>query len=102
MTIAPDKIDRPRRGTPETEPPAPKADRWRLFGFIARCVGCLAVAVGYVVAKGGEPKRALDATEAVEAGAPTVQSVMSEPHIVLRDMAAGQAGYAGAVGSSNP
>jgi hypothetical protein len=102
MTIAPDKIDRPRRGTPETEPPGAKPDRWRLFGFIALCVVCVAVAVGYVVAKGGEPKRMLDATESVEAGAPTVASVLAEPHIVLRDMAAGQAGYAGAVESSKP
>jgi hypothetical protein len=102
MTIAPDKIDRPRRGAPDTEPSGPTADRWRLFGFIALCVVCLAVAVGYVVSKGGEPKRALDAAGAVVAGAPTAQAVMAQPHIVLRDMAAGQAGYAGVVPSSKP
>jgi hypothetical protein len=95
MTIAPDKIDRPRRGTPETEPSGPRADRWRVFGFVALVVVCLAVAVGYVVVKGGRPERKLDATEAVEAGAPTAAEVMAKPHVVVRDMAAGQAGYGG-------
>ncbi|MEW6475681.1 MAG: hypothetical protein AB1679_25785 [Actinomycetota bacterium] len=102
MTIAPHKIDRPRRGAPATEPSPGKGDRWRVFGFIALCVVCVAVAVGYVAAKGGGPKRNLDAAGAVEAGAPTAQSVMAQPHIVMRDMAAGQAGYAGLVPSAKP
>jgi hypothetical protein len=102
MTIAPDKLDRPRRRTPATEPPAGKSDRWRLFGFIALCVVCVAVAVGYVAAKGGRPERKLDAAESVETGAPSAVAVMAEPHIVLRDMAAGQAGYAGVVPASEP
>ena len=90
MTIAPDKIDQPRRGTPDTEPSGggPRADRWRLFGFIALCLVCVAVAVGYVVSKGGEPKRKLDAAGAVEAGAPTAQALMVQPHIVLRETGA--------------
>ena len=102
MTIAPDKLDRSRRTAPGTEPPGGGGNRWRLFGFIALCVICVAVAVGYVVANGGRPERTLDATEAVEAGAPTIAAVMAEPHIVVRDMAAGQAGYAGAVASAKP
>ena len=102
MTIAPDKIDQPRRSSPDTEPSTGNGNRWRVFGFIALCVVCVAVAVGYVVVKGGRPERKLDATEAVEAGAPTAASVMAQPHILIRDMAAGQAGYAGVVPSSKP
>jgi len=102
MTIAPDKLDRPRRGSAAPEPPNGGPDRWRLFGFIALCVVCVAIAVGYVGAKGGAPKRMHDAAGAVEAGAPTIAAVLAEPHIVVRDMAAGQAGYAGAVPSSKP
>lgn len=102
MTIAPDKLDRPRRGVAGTEPPPGGGNRWRLFGFISLCLVCVAVAVGYVVAKGGRPERALDAAEAVEAGAPTIGAVTAKPYIVVRDMAAGQAGYAGAVPSAGP
>jgi hypothetical protein len=102
MTIRTVTIDRQRRSPSDTEPPSGNGGRRRVFGFIALCVVCVAVAVGYVVAKGGEPKRKLDAAGAVEAGAPTAQSVMAQPHIVIRDMAAGQAGYAGAVASSKP
>ena len=102
MTIAPDKIDRPRKGAPETEPAAPKADRWRVFGFVALCVVCVAVAVGYVAAKGGRPERQLDAAAAEELGVPSATDLLTQPHLVVRDMAAGQAGYAGVVPASDP
>jgi hypothetical protein len=87
MTITPEKVDQSRRST---------------FGFIALCIVCVVVAVGYVFAKGGAPKRTHDAAGSIEAGAPTPQSVMAQPHIIIRDMAAGQAGYAGAVPSGKP
>jgi hypothetical protein len=102
MTIAPDKIDRRRRGVGQAAPAAPKNDRRRVLGFVALCIVCVAVAVGYVVAKGGEPKRKLDAAGSVEAGAPTASALLAQPHILVRDMAAGQAGYAGVVPSSKP
>ena len=89
---------RPRRALPSTEPPAPKGDRWRLFGFIALCVVCVAVAVGYVVGQGG-PSRSASSTPPGpwRPGRPSAADLMAQPHIVVRDMAAGQAGYAGVV-----
>ena len=40
MTIAPEKISERRRGGgPGAEPPA--SQRWRMFGFIALCVGLI-------------------------------------------------------------
>jgi hypothetical protein len=102
MTIAPDKIDRPRRGAPATEPSAPNGNRWRVFGFVALCVVCVAVAIGYVAAKGGTPKRVLDAAAAEELGAPSAPELMGQPHIVVRDMAAGQAGYGGVLPLGDP
>jgi hypothetical protein len=102
MTNNPGKVDQRRRSTADPEPPPGNGGRGRMLGFIALCVVCVAVAVGYVVVKGGTPKRTLDAAGAVEAGAPTAQSVMAEPHILVRDMAAGQAGYAGVVPSREP
>ena len=82
--------------------PPRNGQRWRVFGFIALCVVCVAVAVGYVAAKRGEDKRKLDAAGAVEAGAPTAEAVLAQPHVLVRDMAAGQAGYAGLVPSGKP
>jgi hypothetical protein len=100
MTIAPEKVTRPE--VPEPKPSGPSRQRWQILGFIALCVVCVAVAVGYVVAKGGQPKRKLDATAAVEAGAPSPAAVMAQPHLLVRDMAAGQAGYAGVLPLSDP
>jgi hypothetical protein len=97
---APGKVTRPRPGS--TEPASPPRERWRIFGFIALCVVCVAVAIGYVAANGGEPKRKQDAAGSVEAGAPSAEALMGQPHILLRDMATGQAGYAGLVASSAP
>lgn len=102
MTITPDRMDRPRRGAPETEPSEPGSDRWRVFGFVALCVVCVAVAIGYVAAKGGRPARQLDAAAAVELGAPSAPELMAQPHIVVRDMAAGQAGFGGVLPLGDP
>ncbi|HEV7863377.1 MAG TPA: hypothetical protein VGR20_11770 [Acidimicrobiia bacterium] len=93
MTIAPEKVTRPE--APEPGPSAPSGQRGRLFGFIALCVVCLAVAVGYVAHTSGRGDRTLDATAAQEAGAPAPDALMAQPHVLVRDMAAGQAGYAG-------
>ena len=98
MTIAPEKINRPRRGIPA----APKRERWRVFGFVALCVVSVAVAVGYVAAAGGRDERKLDAAAAEEAGAPSATDLMAGPHVVVRDMAAGQAGFGGVVSLSDP
>lgn len=62
MTIAPEKLTRPRRRVPAPEPSTPKRERWRVVSFVALCVVCVAVAVGYVAARGGPEKRTLDAT----------------------------------------
>ena len=102
MTIAPDKVAPPRRGAPDTEPAGPPGGRWRIFGFVALCVVCVAVAVGYVAAKGGRPERQLDAAAAEELGAPSATDLLAQPHLVVRDMAAGQAGYAGVLPASDP
>ena len=102
MTIAPDKITRPRPEASEPEPPAPNRDRWRVIGFVALCVVCLAVAVGYVAASGGRPERKLDATGAQAAGAPSAAQLTAQPHVVVRDMAAGQAGYGGVLDLGDP
>jgi hypothetical protein len=101
MSIAPEKVTRRRPGSPQTEP-TPQGQRWRILGFIALCVVCVAVGIGYVAANRGEDKRTTDAAGAVLAGAPTAESVLAQPHILMRDMAAGQAGYAGLVPSSEP
>ena len=101
MTIAPEKVTRRQPGRPETEP-TPQGQRWRIFGFIALCLVCVAVAVGYVVANGGEDKRTLDAEGSIAAGAPSATELLGRPHILMRDMAAGQAGYAGVVPSATP
>jgi hypothetical protein len=88
--------------TGQHEPPAPGSQRGRVLGFVALCLVCVAVAVGYVAANGGREPRKQNAAEAVAAGAPSADALMAEPHILLRDMAAGQAGYAGVVASSRP
>lgn len=102
MTVAPQKVGPPRRGATETEPPGPPPDRWRVFGFVALCVVCVAVAVGYVAARGGPPPRQLDAAAAEELGAPSATELLAQPHLVVRDMAAGQAGYAGVLPAGDP
>jgi hypothetical protein len=91
MTIAPEK---------STE--ATKAQRWRIFGFVALCIVCVAVGVGYVAASGGREQRTHDAAGAIQAGAPSADSLMGQPHILVRDMATGQAGYAGVLPTSDP
>jgi hypothetical protein len=102
MTIAPEKITDPRPGAPEPGPAGAKRERWRVFGFVALCVVCVAVAVGYVAHTGGRSDRTLDATAAQAAGAPSTDALMAQPHLVVRDMAAGQAGYAGVLPLSDP
>ena len=102
MTIAPDKVRSSRRAAAAPEPAGPTRERWRIFGFIALCVVCVAVATGYVVATGGREDRKQDAAGAVEAGAPTPSALLANPHILMRDMAAGQAGYAGVVDAATP
>jgi hypothetical protein len=101
MTIAPEKVTRRRPGARQTEP-GPPGQRWRIVGFIALCLVCVAVAVGYVAANRGEDKRTLDAEGAIAAGAPSATELLGRPHILMRDMAAGQAGYAGVVPSATP
>jgi hypothetical protein len=102
MTIAPDKVRIRRPQTTEPEPSAPKRERWRVYGFIALCVVCVAVAIGYVATTGGRGNRTHDAAGAVAAGAPSATDLLAQPHILMRDMASGQAGFAGVVASSKP
>jgi hypothetical protein len=108
MTTAPEKPTRPRREPIEPEPGAgagvggSQRDRRRVLAFVALSVVCVAVAVGYVVHTGGRTDRALDAKGAVAAGAPSAEALMAQPHLLLRDMATGQAGYAGVLPLSKP
>ena len=102
MTIAPEKITPPGPEAPEPGPATATPGRGRAFGFVALCVVCVAVAVGYVAHTGGRGDRTLDAHGAVEAGAPSPTALMGRPHLLVRDMAAGQAGYAGVLPLGDP
>ena len=102
MTIAPEKVTQPASEPAEPGPAGPSPQRGRVFGFVALCVVCVAVAVGYVAHTGGRTTRKLDAAAAQQAGAPSPDSLMGVPHVVVRDMAAGQAGYAGVLPLSDP
>ena len=109
MTITPEQVTSPRPdGEPDPEAgsggpdgPGGGRERWRVFGFVALCVVCVAVAVGYVAHTDGRGARKLSASGAVAAGAPSATSLMAQPHLLVRDMAAGQAGYAGVLSLSN-
>src|SRR5438874_705480 len=89
MTVAPEQVKAP-------------SQRGRIFGFVALCVVCVAVAVGYVAHTSGRGNRNVDAAGSVAAGAPTAASVMARPHLLVRDMATGQAGFAGVLPLSDP
>ena len=102
MTITPEKVARPGREAPEPDAAPPQRERWRVFGFVALCIVCVAVAVGYVAHTGGRNQRKLDATGAMAAGAPSPSALMAQPHLLVRDMAAGQAGYAGVLPLAAP
>jgi hypothetical protein len=78
------------------------ATRGRVYGFVGLCVACVIVAVGYVVHTGGRSDRALNAKGSVAAGAPSAEALMAQRHLLVRDMAAGQAGYAGVLPLSDP
>jgi hypothetical protein len=103
MTTAPTKVRRrPRPEIPETASPRPTGRRRPILAFVALCVLCVALAVGYVVHTGGRPDRKLDATAAQAAGAPSAAELMAQPHLLVRDMAPGQAGYAGVLPLADP
>ncbi len=106
MTTAPPKPTQPRREAPEPEPTAgsgaARQYRQRVLAFVALCVVCVAVGVGYVVHTGGRTARKVDAKGALAAGAPSPAAVMAEPHLLVRDMAAGEAGDAGVLPLANP
>ena len=101
MTIAPEKANRPRHAA-APQPVEPKKERWRVVGFVALCAVSVAVAVGYVATTDRRDERKFDATAAESAGAPSATDLMVQPHVVVRDMAAGQAGYGGVVPLSDP
>jgi hypothetical protein len=104
MTTAPDETIQPPVEAPEPELAAGASGRGRrrLPAFVALSVVCVAVAVGYVVHTGGRTDRALDSKGAVAAGAPSPAALMARPHLLVRDMAAGQAGYAGVLPLASP
>ncbi|HVW32971.1 MAG TPA: hypothetical protein VHL53_10570 [Acidimicrobiia bacterium] len=105
MTITPEKTDRPgrkRSGGPPGGPGRTGVSRGRVAGFVALCVACVAVGVGYVIHTGGRDGRKTDAATSVAAGAPTAASLMAGPHLLVRDMAAGNAGFAGVLALSDP
>jgi len=87
---------------PQETTPAGAAGRPRVLAFVALCVLCVAVGIGYVLHTGGRSDRALDAKGSVAAGAPSAGAVMAGPHLLVRDMATGQAGYAGVLPLSDP
>ena len=101
MTVAPEKIDRPGRKGPGGSPGG-KVGRGRVAGFVALCVVCVAGGIGYVVHTSGRNDRKVTAAASVAAGAPSADSLMGAPHLLVRDMAAGNAGFAGVLPLSNP
>lgn len=66
--------------------------RAKVAGFVALCVTCLSVSVAYLV---HADQRETKASGVVQEQAPpvAVEAVRSQPHVVFRTMAAGQAGH---------
>jgi hypothetical protein len=77
-------------------------NRWRLLGFVALCVVCVATGTGYVL-----HSRSRAVAQAGSAPAPaakdSVAAVEAEPHVLFRNLsAAAQAGYVGLAPLSDP
>jgi hypothetical protein len=66
--------------------------RWRAFGFVALCLVCVGVSVGYVV---HSRSRAGTLTQAAAVAAPaSVAGVTAHPHLLFRNLAsAAEAGF---------
>jgi hypothetical protein len=84
-----------------TETAAPQ-NRWRVLGFVALCVVCLATATGYVLHSKSRGSRSQ--AGAVRAATPeSVAAIEAQPHVLFRNMStAAQAGYAALAPLSDP
>lgn len=101
---APPASDVSRRG-----PGGPRrgAGLGRVAGFVALCVACVGVSVGYLVHAGGHDDRpALESQQetpgVVETDTVAVSAVRSAPHVVFRTLAAGEAGQLAATPLAEP
>jgi hypothetical protein len=76
--------------------PGPAKNRWRVLGFVALSVVCVATASGYVLHSRGRVRALEQAAAALPSASPeSVARLEAEPHVLFRNLStAAQAGYA--------
>ena len=85
-----------------TETGAPR-NRWRVPGFLALCVVCLATATGYVLHSRGRVQSLKQAAALSSASPESVAAIEAQPHVLFRNLStAAQAGYAALAPLSDP
>jgi hypothetical protein len=74
---------------------APGRNRWRVLGFVALCVVCLATATGYVLHSRARVNSLAQAAAALPSATPeSVAAIEAQPHVLFRNMSvAAQAGF---------
>ncbi|HKN89144.1 MAG TPA: hypothetical protein VJ622_02585, partial [Acidimicrobiia bacterium] len=72
-------------------------NRWRVLGFVALCVVCVATATGYVLHSKARVRALSQAAAALPAATPeSVAAIEAQPHVLFRNMSvAAQAGFLG-------
>jgi hypothetical protein len=65
---------------------------WKVAGFVALCVACLSVPVAYLVHTGRRQAQVSAGIVERRPAPGTLEAVQSEPHVVFRTMAPGEAG----------
>lgn len=77
--------------------------RRRALGFVALCVVCVGVSVGYVLHSGSRARMVTQAGEARSAAAGSVAAVGVQPHVLFRNLSeAAQAGFVAVAPLSAP
>jgi len=79
-------------------------NRWRVLGFVALCVVCVATATGYVLHSKARVRALSQAAAALPAATPeSVAAIEAQPHVLFRNMSvAAQAGFLGLAPLSAP
>ena len=87
-----------------TEETAPGRNRWRVLGFVALCVVCVATAAGYVLHSRARVNALTQAAAALPSATPeAVAALEAQPHVLFRNMStAAQAGFAALAPLSDP
>ena len=83
---------------------APGKNRWRVLGFVALCVVCVATATGYVLHSRARVNALTQAAAALPSATPeSVAALEAQPHVLFRNMStAAQAGFAALAPLSDP